>query len=254
MSSTKMKINLSNSTPQTRRDFLKSAALLAAGTAVPFVWTGTPARAAESATDKLRVASIGVGGRGSGIGHDAGQLGNMVACCDVDREHAEKFAAKYDGRCVIYGDYHKLLERKDIDVVTIGTPDHWHAAVAIAALETGRDVYCEKPLTLTIDEGKELCRVVKKTGRIMQVGTQQRSDAKFLTAVALARSGRLGKELTATCSIGGAPAGGPFVSCSPPASLDWNFWLGQAAKVDYTKRAMPRRVPLVARIFRRQTY
>ena len=103
----------------------------------------------------------------------------------------------------------------------------------MAALETGRDVYCEKPLTLTVEEGKLICRVVKKTGRVFQVGTQQRSDNKFLSAVALARSGRLGKGLVATCSIGGAPTGGPFSTSVPPASLDWNSWLGPAPKVDY---------------------
>ena len=219
--------------PQTRRGFLKSAAFLAGAAATPFVWTGLAARAAESRNDKFNVASIGVGSRGSGIGHAAGSLGNMVACCDVDREHAEKFAAKYEGRCAVYTDFRKLLERKDIDAVTIGTPDHWHTAVAIAALQSGRDVYCEKPLTLTIEEGKLLCQVGKKSGRVFQVGTQQRSDRKFLSAIALARSGRLGKVLTATCSIGGAPSGGPFPFTSPPASLDWNFWLGQTPKVEY---------------------
>ena len=224
-----------NSISLSRRAFLKSAAILSGSAAVPFVWPWPATLAAESRTDKLNVASIGVGGQGSGIGHSAGSLGNMVACCDVDRAHAERFAAKYEGRCALYSDYRKLLERKDIDVVTIGTPDHWHAAIAIAALKTGRDVYCEKPLTLTIEEGKLICKVVRETGRVFQVGTQQRSDAKFLSAVALARSGRLGKVLTATCSIGGAPKGGPFAASPPPDTLDWDFWLGPAPKVDYIK-------------------
>jgi predicted dehydrogenase len=219
-----------------RRGFLKTTALFAGAAATSGVWTGSVTRAAESPNETLNVASIGVGDRGSHIGHEAGQLGNMVACCDVDRGHARKFASKYDGRCAIYGDYRKLLERKDIDVVTIGTPDHWHVAIALAALETGRDVYCEKPLTLTIDEGKLLSTAVNKTRRVFQVGTQQRSDKKFLTAVALARGGRLGQGLTATCSLGKGAAGGPFESSQPPASLDWDFWLGQAPKVDYTKQ------------------
>ncbi len=219
---------------QTRRQFLISTAALAGATA-PAFWMATNLRSAEAKNDKLNVASIGVGGRGSGIGHNAGQLGNMVACCDVDRTHAEKFASRYGGKCETYGDYRKLLERKDVDAVTIGTPDHWHVAIAITALRSGRDVYCEKPLTLTIDEGKRICQVVKETGRVFQVGTQQRSDKRFLTAVALARSGRLGKTLTATCSIGGGPRGGPFPTSAPPASLDWDFWLGQAPKVEYTR-------------------
>jgi len=218
----------------TRRRFLQdSAALAAAGAAIPYVWTST-VRAAPSKNDTLNVAAIGVGGRGSGIGHDAGRRGNMVACCDVDRKHAQRFADKYDGKCKVYADYRKLLDTEKVDVVTIGTPDHWHVPVALYALRSGRDVYCEKPLTLTIDEGKLLSKAVRETGRVFQVGTQQRSDpGRFLTAIALARSGRLGKTLTATCSIGGGPTGGPFPNSQPPAELDWDQWLGQAPKVDY---------------------
>lgn len=219
---------------QTRRQFIKSSTLLA-GASVPLFWVASDTRGAEAANDKLNVASIGVGGRGSGIGHEAGSMGNMVACCDVDRGHAERFASRYGGRCEIYTDYRKLLERKEIDVVTIGTPDHWHTAISIAALKSGRDVYCEKPLTLTIEEGKQICKVVKETKKVFQVGTQQRSDRKFLTAIAYARSGKLGKNLVVTCSIGGGPKGGPFPTGAPPAGLDWDFWLGQAPLVDYTK-------------------
>ena len=220
---------------QTRRDFIKSTAWLTSAIALgPVIWTGFSARGAESKNDKLNIACIGVGSRGTNIGHAAGKLGNMVACCDVDREHAEKFAAQYEGRCAIYSDYRKLLERKDLNAVVIATPDHWHTAIAIAAMQSGRDVYCEKPLTLTIQEGKLICQVVKKTGRVFQVGTQQRSDNKFLNAFALVRGGRLGKNLSATCSIGGAPSGKPFEPSTPPASLDWDAWLGQAPKVDYT--------------------
>ncbi len=218
-----------------RRQFLaRSAGLVAAG-AVPYHLTS--ARAAEpSKNDRPLAASIGVGGQGTGIGRRAAAFADVVACCDVDRTHAERFAGHFDGKPQIYRDYRKLLERDDVEVVTIGTPDHWHTAVAVAALQAGKDVYCEKPLTLTIDEGKLICRVVKETGRVFQVGTQQRSqnNAMFLKAVALAQSGRLGGKLTATCSIGGAPTGGPFPTAEPPAHLDWDFWLGQAPKVDYT--------------------
>jgi predicted dehydrogenase len=181
------------------------------------------------------VGSIGVGGRGSGIGHEAGGRGRMLACADVDRSHAERFASKYQGPCEIYTDYRQVLDRKDIDVVTIGTPDHWHSKIAIEALKAGKDVYCEKPLTLTIGEGQLICKVVKDTGRVFQVGTQQRSDLRFLQAIAIARSGRLGKTLKATCSIGGAPSGGPFATAEPPAGLDWDFWLGQCPVVPYTR-------------------
>jgi predicted dehydrogenase len=219
-----------------RREFLaKSAGVVGAGAAVPYFWTSA-CPAAESKNDRPLGASIGVGGRGSGIGRGASAFADIVACCDVDRQHAERFADHFGGKPKIYHDYRELLDRNDIEVVTIGTPDHWHTAICIAAMKAGKDVYCEKPLTLTIDEGRLICRVLKETGRVFQVGTQQRSGYKsmFLKAVVLARSGRLGNKLTATCSIGAGPTAGPFPTADPPAHLDWDFWLGQAPKVDYT--------------------
>ena len=130
-----------------------------------------------------------------------------MAVCDVDRKHAESGKEKAGGKADVYEDYRKLLDRKDIDVVTIVTPDHWHTKIAIDAMRAGKDVYCEKPLTLTIDEGKQICKVLKETGRVFQVGTQQRSemDQRFLKAIAMVRDGRIGKVHKATCAIGGAP-------------------------------------------------
>jgi predicted dehydrogenase len=217
-----------------RRDFLKTTAGLAATATVPYIFTSGRVRA-DGPNDRLSVASIGVGGRGSGIGHQAGSKGNMVACCDVDREHAEEFASRYNGRCDIYGDYRQVLDRDDVEVVTIGTPDHWHVKIATEALLAGKDVYCEKPLTLTIDEGKTICRVVKETGRVMQVGTQQRSEFNnmFLKAVVLAQSGRLGENLTARCQAGAGQAGGPFAVSDPPPTLNWDMWLGQTPEEGY---------------------
>ena len=221
-----------------RRSFLKhSTAIAATAAAVPYFHSSAYAQE-ESANDKLTVASIGCGGRGSGIGHQAGGRGNMVACCDVDSERAEEFANRYAGKCETYGDYRKVLEREDVEAVTVGTPDHWHAKIAVEAMRAGKDVYCEKPLTLTIGESKLICEVTKQTGRVFQVGTQQRSEYKnvFLKAVALARSGRLGKKLHASSSVGGAQSDGPFPPMDPPANLDWDLWLGQAPKVDYTEK------------------
>lgn len=215
-----------------RRDFLKAAGL---AVAAPYFWTASRAQAQLSANDKLGVGCIGVGGRGSGIGNECcRQAGVKVACADVDLSHAERFAAG-DSAVKIYQDYRKLLEHKDIDIVTIGTPDHWHVKIAIEALQAGKHVYCEKPLTLTIDEGKKLREVVRQSGKVFQVGTQQRSDSRFLLAVALARSGRLGKPLKATCSIGGGPSGGPFPTFDPPPNLDWDMWLGQCPVVPFTR-------------------
>ena len=222
-----------------RRDFLKkSAGVAAAGAAAPYIWTGSYAKA-QDANDRPTMASIGVGGMGSGDGRSASRFADMAACADVDRSHAERFAAdaRFGGKCEVYTDYRKVLDRKDIDVVTIGTPDHWHSKIVIDALKAGKDVHCQKPLTLTIDEGKLICKVVKESGKIMHVGTQQRSEngSMFLKAVVLAQSGRLGKRLTATCSIGGGPGGGPFPIIDPPAELDWDFWLGQTPAVPYSR-------------------
>ena len=149
--------------------------------------------------------------------------GDFLAVCDVDRRHAEK--AKKDqrigkGKADIYEDYRKVLDRKDIDAVIIGTPDHWHTKICIDAMHAGKDIYCEKPLTLTIDEGKKLGQVAKETNRVVQVGTQQRSDHNrvFLLAVAMVRDGRIGKIRKVTASIGGGPTGGPFPATNPPPS------------------------------------
>ena len=223
------------STKTTRRVFLKTTAGLA-GVAIPAVWV-LPRGRGEEKNEILTVASIGVGSRGSGIGRDAGKRGNMVACCDVDRLRAEEFAKGYDGRCAIHQDYRKVLDRQDVHAVTIGTPDHWHVKIAIEAMRTGKDVYCEKPLTLTIDEGKLISKVVRETGRVLQVGTQQRSEneRRFLKAVVIARSGRLGDKLKAIASVGEAQSGGPFQEESPPAHLDWDMWLGQAPWTPYIK-------------------
>lgn len=201
---------------------------------MPHLWLGRSAWG-ESPNERLNVASIGVGGRGTGIGRQAASLGNMVACADVHRKNAEEFAKPYEGRCEIYTDYRKVLDRQDVDAVTIGTPDHWHVKIAIDAMKAGKDVYCEKPLTLTIEESKLICEAVRKSGKVFQVGTQQRSEfnSMFLKAVVLARSGRLGKKLRAVSSVGQATAGGPFPNSDPPEFLDWDFWLGQAPKVPF---------------------
>ena len=220
----------------TRRTFLKRSAILAAAT--PAVMTGYVR--ANDLNSQLTVAAIGVGGsrgrynRGGQIGREAARLGRTIAVCDVDQKHNEEYNASLGGKLAMYTDYRKLLDEHKPDIVTIGTPDHWHVPIAIAALQNGSDVYCEKPLTLTIDEGIEICRVVKETGRIFQVGTQQRSDRKhFLHAIGIVQSGRLGEHVNAYVAIGGAPGDGPFESTPVPDGLDWDFWVGPAPEADY---------------------
>jgi predicted dehydrogenase len=175
---------------------------------------------------------------GRGDARAASRFGDIVAVCDVDRQHAEQARdnpAIGKGKAEIYEDYRKLLDRKDIDIVTVSTPDHWHTLITISALKAGKDVYCQKPLTLTIEEGRQLCRAVRQTQRVLQVGTQQRSENndRFLKAVALVRAGRIGTVKRVTCAIGGAPSGGPFKRTDPPAHLNWDLWLGQAPQVEY---------------------
>ena len=131
----------------------------------------------------------------------------------------------------------KLLDKEKPDVVTIGTPDHWHVPIAIAALHAGCDVYCEKPLTLTIEEGFRIRKAVQDSGRVFQVGTQQRSENenRFLKAIAIVKSGRLGKKVNADIAIGGGEVGGPFATYATPDGLDWDMWHGAANAVDYSK-------------------
>ncbi len=217
-----------------RRGFLKTAAAGSAAVAC------APA-VAQSDSKKLRLGAVGVGGsrgrynRGGQIAREASQHANMVAVCDVDDRHAKEFSEKhFGGKLNTYRDYREMLENENLDVVTIGTPDHWHVPIAIAALRAGADVYCEKPLTLTIDEGKQIRKVVEETGRVFQVGTQQRSSKdKFLKAIAIVQSGRLGKDVNAYVAIGGAPGDGPFEYTEAPEDLDWNMWVGPAPQAKY---------------------
>jgi len=162
-----------NGSGPSRRDFLgRSAGIVTAGGVVPYWLTNSGAAAEQgSKNDRPNVGAIGVGGRGSEIAGYAGRHGDVVAVCDVHLARARKAWAVVSGdKAAVYQDHHKLLDRKDIDVVTIGTTEHWHSKIAIEAMQAGKDVYCEKPLTFSIDEGKQICQVVKQTGRVFQVG------------------------------------------------------------------------------------
>jgi predicted dehydrogenase len=132
-------------------------------------------------------------------------------------------------------DYQHILDDKSIDVVVIGSPDHWHTKQLIDSLNAGKDVYCEKPLTLTIEEGRLIEEAIKKTGRVVQVGTQQRTemDSRFATAAAMLREGRIGDVSKLTVCIGGSRESGLIPVVDPPKHLNWEKWLGQAPMVDY---------------------
>jgi predicted dehydrogenase len=128
-----------------------------------------------------------------------------------------------------------VLARKDIDAVVIGTPDHWHSYICIAAMRAGKDVYCEKPLTLTIDEGKKIVKAWRETGAVFQTGSQQRSDDRFRLACELVRNGRIGKLKKVEAHLPTGPTGGPFETKPVPEGFDWDMWLGQTPMTDYVK-------------------
>ncbi len=224
-----------------RRKFLRDSTIAAAGaTAIPyFAWNET-AFANDEANDRPRVGCIGVGGMGTGDARGHARYGDIVAVCDVDARHANRAREQEDigkGKADVYKDYRQVLDRNDIDVVSIGTPDHWHVKIAIEALESGKHVFCQKPLTLTLEENqliRDAC--TKHDDKIFFVGTQQRSDRqRFLRAVNMVQKGLLGEIENITVGIDGGSVGGPFPVATPPNDLDWDFWLGQAPKVDYRK-------------------
>ncbi|RMG38863.1 MAG: gfo/Idh/MocA family oxidoreductase [Planctomycetota bacterium] len=228
-----------------RRDFLKKSTAALATASMPYWFTVRDASANfRSPNERPILGCIGTGSRWGAVGPAAMRYSDCVAVCDVDARHAAaakertlKERAKYGqpGHVDVYEDYRKVLDRKDVDVVTIVTPDHWHTKIAIEAMQAGKDVYCEKPLTLTIEEGKMIVRVLEQTNRVFQVGTQQRTEMgrRFLTAIALIRDGRIGKVKRVTCNIGGAPTSGPIPKVPPPEGLNWDMWLGQAPYTDY---------------------
>jgi predicted dehydrogenase len=237
-----------------RRQFLKTSSLAAlAGASLPYWATAESSRALGffAASERPVVGCIGVGDRWrGGIVQGLMNFGEVAAVCDVDvcnvrlgqeivRRDQEKRGI--DRQIAMYEDYRKVLDRKDIDVVSIVTPDHWHSKIAIEAMKAGKDIYCEKPLTLTIDEGKQIIKVLDQTKRVFQVGTQQRSEMGnaetpqfFLTAIALVKAGRIGQVKKVTCGIDGAPKQtGSIPAADVPPGFNWDMWLGQAPMTPY---------------------
>lgn len=220
-----------------RRRFLQGIAF--GGAAAAWVPSATWALGYRSPNERPVFATIGLRNQGAHITSQSYAYADFAALADVDANvlaaNVEKVEKAQNRKPDAYADYRKVLERKDIDAVMIATPDHWHTKIAVEAMLAGKDVYCEKPLTLTIDEGKLIERMVKQTGRVFQVGTMQRteSDQRFLQAVALVKAGRIGKVTRVTCGINGMDAS-PVIPVAPvPKGLDWDFWLGPAPKVDY---------------------
>jgi predicted dehydrogenase len=226
-----------------RRQFLKAsaAAAAAAPAIVPASVFAKPGEPAPS--DRVRVGSIGTGDLGRRH-HLANKLLpnkriEMAAVCDVDRNHRDQAAAdvfnRTGRRVEAYKDFRDLCDRQDIDAVLIAVPDHWHALAAIYAMESGKDVYCEKPLTLTIAEGQKMVEAARRYGTVFQTGSQQRSDRRFRLACELVRNGKIGKLQRVDTYIGGIDSGSWQAPTTPPPELDWNFWLGPAPYADYSQ-------------------
>ena len=215
----------------TRRDFLRAGVV--AGFGPLFLRTED-----QPPSERIRIGFIGIGGQGNG--NLGAHLKNVVAVCDVDKDRlgkAKERVEKASGKpCAAFGDYRHLLERKDVDAVVVSTPDHWHALPTIHACEAGKDVYTEKPLSLTVAEGRAMVNAARRNKRIVQTGSQQRSDAKFRLGCELVRNGRVGKVHTVRVGLPGVNFKGPAVPDSEaPPELDYDLWLGPAPKKPYNK-------------------
>ena len=203
----------------------------------------TAANKAGDANGKLNMGVIGVGPnpRRSNSLYGAAKKFKHVqftGVCDVDGRHVKHAVEQYgkDNYTVKgYKDFREITSSKDIDALIIAIPDHWHALVAIDALKNGKDVYCEKPLTLTVQESLLLQDAVKKSGKVLQTGSQQRTEmgGMFRLAAEVVRAGRIGKVKKIECRIGSNPQAEPIPEAPVPEGLDWDMWLGPTAKVPY---------------------
>jgi predicted dehydrogenase len=246
---------MSKPTRFTRRDFLRTGVTATAAATAPFILPSQIWAAEVKPNDRLTIAHIGMGTQGTGLmdGFISKKDAQVVAVCDVDttrreaRKHrVEELYSKQKGRnykgCDAYKDFREIINRKDIDAVVIATPDHWHAFIAIAAVNSGKDVYCEKPLTESIHEAKELVKAVRKNNRVFQVGSMQRSSREFRVACELVQNGIIGEIKTVEVGVGG-----PAKWCDLPTEelepgLDWNMWLGPAPERGYNSVLSPRGV------------
>ena len=245
-------MNRPSRTGTSRRDFLKTAgggAIAAAAVAGFPAIVPASVFGPRSPGNRINIGAIGVGRISRG--HDLPGVwkydsARIVAVCDVDARrvedakrlvngyYAKKTGQPYDG-VAGYGDYRELLNNRDIDAVIVSTPDHWHALITVAAVRAGKDVYLQKPASLTIVEGRALSDAVHRSGRIFQIGSQQRSSPQWRYAAELVRNGRVGRLQTVKIGLPGDPAGGVEAQMPVPQTFNYDMWLGSTPAVYYTE-------------------
>ena len=231
----------------TRRKFLKTTVGTAAALTFPTI-VPSSVFGQYAPSKRINLGAIGVGRISRG--HDMPGImqydnARIIAVCDLDAHRVEEgkklvndFYQKKTGKpcdgVTGYANYHELLANKDIDAVVISTPDHWHALIAIDAVRAGKDVYLQKPASLTIAEGRAMSNAVQATGRILQIGSQQRSTVQFRYAAELVRNGRIGELQRVEVGLPGDPPGGDKSPMPVPAGFNYDMWLGETPSVYYT--------------------
>lgn len=243
--------------PQNRRHFLKSATVAASFFIVPrYVLGGKRPNGTAwlAPSDRINLGFIGLGKQVGGLRRQFLTTGEtqIVAACDVDKskiapfvdavnKHYAEGAGKqtYDA-CQSYADFREVLNRKDIDAVVIATPDHWHGVMGVRAAEAGKDIYCEKPLSLTVEEGRAMVKAARKHKRVFQTGSMQRSWPEFRQAVELVRNGYIGEIKTVNVNVGGPPKEFDLPAETLPDGVDWPFWLGpNVIERPYNNKLLP---------------
>ena len=251
----------------TRRVFLKKTVATAGAVFGVPILVPSSVIGSNGPSNRINIGCIGMGGQGTWDMNGFMQHGDVqiVAVCDVNkrsddydmlyqfphstagREPARELVERYYGQnrasgsykgCDSYGDFRQLLAREDIDAVIVTTPDHWHVPISLAAVRAGKDVYCEKPLSLSISEGRVLCEAVKRYNRVFQTGSQQRSESKFRFVCELVRNGRIGRLHTIRVGIPGNNCENPqlWQAMAVPEGFDYDMWLGPAPWAPYTKQ------------------
>ena len=217
-----MKKEESNQNAISRRNFITRASVISAAVMMPRFVLGC-----KSPSDQITLGFIGCGKQAMGLQDAFMKTGEVkiLAAADVYEAKLQKFAGQLSG-CDMYGDFRKILDRKDIHAVVIAVPDHWHAAIAVLAAKAGKDIYCEKPLSLTIKEGRAMVNATRKYNRVFQTGSMQRSWPEFRQAVELVRNGYIGDIKTVKVNVGPPPKPYDLAAEPIPAGLNWDMWLG----------------------------